>query len=110
MTLDQLLKLIDAGYTKTEIQAMEEFPPADETPADPAPEETPAPEAPAPAQPAPAQPAQNTALQDPILQAINKLTDSIMAHNINQTVAQPAEHSIEDALAAIIAPPKPKDK
>lgn len=106
MKLDQILKLIDAGYTKADIQAMEEFPPADEMPADPAPE-TPE-EVPVTAQPAPETPAQLP--QDAILQALNKLTDSIMQHNINQTVTQPVEHSIDDALAAIIAPPKPKDK
>lgn len=102
MDAKNIIALVNAGYTKTEIEAMEQ-------PADPASE---APEAPAdPADPAPAadpQPADAPAAQpqqDQILQALERLTNSIMQHNLNQTVTQPAEHTVQDALAAIIAPP-----
>ena len=99
MDAKNIIALVNAGYTKAEIDAME-------APADPA---TEAPEA--PADPAPAadpQPAEAPAAQpqhDQILQALERLTNSIMQHNLNQTVAQPAERTVQDALAAIIAPP-----
>lgn len=101
MTLDELITLTKAGYTKEEIQAMT-TPAAPETPAQPA---DPEPETPAaPEKPAePAAPAQN---QDTILEALNRLTNSIINHNINGTVTQPAVRTPEDALAEIIAPPR----
>lgn len=103
LTLDQTLALINAGYTKEEIEA---FKAPDEQPAEPATdtsEET-APKAPE-AQPSQAEPApaQN---QDAILQALERLTNSIMQHNTNGTVIQPAARTPEDALAEIIAPPR----
>ena len=107
MDAKNIIALVNAGYTKAEIDAMEA--PADpateapEAPADPAPAADPQPaEAPA------AQPAEAPAAQpqhDQILQALERLTNSIMQHNLNQTVAQPAERTVQDALAAIIAPP-----
>lgn len=107
MKLDERLALINAGYTKEEIAAFE----TEETPA-PAPAPTPAPEqkqedkpAPKPEQkPAPEQ--TPTPAQDPILEALNRLTNTIIKQNINGTVIQPAERSPEDALAEVIAPPK----
>ena len=107
MDAKNIIALVNAGYTKAEIDAMEA--PADpateapEAPADPAPAADPQPaEAPA------AQPAEAPAAHpqhDQILQALERLTNSIMQHNLNQTVAQPAERTVQDALAAIIAPP-----
>lgn len=103
MTLDERLTLIRAGYTKEEIQAMEQ-PAADPAPeqpaADPAPEQQAADPAPEQQTPAPA--------QDPILAALDRLTNTIISRNINQTVTQPAERTPEDALAEIIAPPNKK--
>lgn len=109
MKLDEILKLIDAGYTKEEIQALEQ--PA----ADPAPEQTepaqpgdpPASKAPA-ADPGQQSPAAQTPPQDPVLEALNRLTNMMIDRNINQTVIQPQTRTTEDALAEIIAPPKPK--
>lgn len=109
LSLDQIFKLIDAGYTKEDIQTFttttpEPAKPAEEAPADPAPspKETSKPKA---AEPQPEQTAQaQPAAQDQILQALERLTNSIMQHNTNSTVIQPAEHSIDDALAEIIAP------
>ena len=115
MDAKNIIALVNAGYTKAEIDAMEA--PADpateapEAPADPAPAADPQPaEAPAaqPAEAPAAQPAEAPAAQpqhDQILQALERLTNSIMQHNLNQTVAQPAERTVQDALAAIIAPP-----
>ena len=54
MTVDQILKLIDAGYTKAEIETMSTAPAADPAPAPETPEQKPNP-SPAPAAaPAPA--------------------------------------------------------
>lgn len=100
MTLDELITLTKAGYTKEDIQAMTS-PAAPETPAEP---EQPA-EPETPAEPAAPAPAQN---QDAILEALNRLTNSIINHNINGTVTQPVTRTPEDALAEIIAPPRKK--
>lgn len=107
MNLDEILKLIDAGYTKADIDAMTAEPAPAEEPAAPEPEQTAEPEAAqAPVQTAePAQP--QTAGQDQILEALNRLTNTIIKSNINSTVIQPAERTTEDALAEIISPPKP---
>lgn len=108
MKLDEILTLIRAGYTKEEIQAMEQ--PA----ADPAPEQTepvqpenPPHDAPA-ADPGQSVPAAQTPPQDPILEALNRLTNMMIDKNINQTIIQPQTRTPEAALAEIIAPPKPK--
>ena len=105
MKLDDILKLIDAGYTKADIDAMT-APAQTAEPAQAAePEKTAEPEAPAQT----AEPAQNqTAGQDQILEALNRLTNTIIKSNINSTVIQPAERTPEDALAEIISPVKPK--
>lgn len=105
MKLDERLALINAGYTKEEIAAFE----TEETPAPtPAPEQTPEDKpAPEPEQkPAPEQTPAPAPAQDTILEALNRLTNTIIKQNINGTVIQPAERSPEDALAEVIAPPK----
>ena len=108
MKVDEILKLINAGYTKADIDAMTAEPTAEPEPAQAAEPETPAqaaePET-APAQTA--EPAQAFG-QDQILDALNRLTNTIIKSNINATVTQPAERTPEDALAEIISPPKPK--
>ena len=103
MELDQIFKLIDAGYTKEEIQALEA--PA----ADPEPEmepETPeAKEAPAAKEePAPVPAAASN--NDQVLQALNRLTDAIMKKNLNVTTAETSQQDPKDILAKVIAPPK----
>ena len=75
MTLAETLELIRAGYSKTDIDALD-------TPADPKPAEP----TPAPADP---KPADNTA----ILDAINKLTAAIQAGNLAHD-KQPTNPSI----------------
>ena len=102
MELEQIVKLIDAGYTKEDIQAFEK-------PADPEPEKEPeAPEAKeAPAakeEPAPVPAATNN---DQILQALNRLTDAIMKKNLNVTTAQSSSpQTTQDILAKVITPPR----
>lgn len=112
MKVDEILKLIDAGYTKADIDAMTAEPAAEPEPAqtaepETAPAQTAEPAAPAPAQAPVAEPAQASG-QDQILDALNRLTNTIIKSNINATVTQPAERTPEDALAEIISPPKPK--
>ena len=102
MTLDEILTLVKAGYTKEEISALETpaAQPAEQSAEQP--KETPA------AQPA-GQPKETPAAQqNEILEALNRLTNSLISKNINQTITQPVERTPEDALAEIIAPPRPK--
>ena len=103
MELDQIFKLIEAGYTKEDIQKLEA--PA----ADPEPEKEPeAPEAKeAPAakeEPAPVPAAASN--NDQVLQALNRLTEAIMKKNLNVTTAETTQQDPKDILAKVIAPPK----
>ena len=103
MELDQIFKLIDAGYTKEDIQKLEA--PA----ADPEPEKEPespeAKEAPAAKEePAPVPAAASG--NDQVLQALNRLTEAIMKKNLNVTTAETTQQDPKDILAKVIAPPK----
>lgn len=103
MELDKIFKLIEAGYTKEDIQKLEA--PA----ADPEPEKEPeAPEAKeAPAakeEPAPVPAAASG--NDQVLQALNRLTEAIMKKNLNVTTAETTQQDPKDILAKVIAPPK----
>ena len=107
MELDQIFKLIDAGYTKEDIQKLEA--PA----ADPEPEKEPespeAKEAPAAKEePAPVPAAASN--NDQVLQALNRLTDAIMKKNLNVTTAETTQQDPKDILAKVIAPPKKETK
>lgn len=106
MKTETILKLIDAGYTKDEIQAMDDFPAEPEAADQPADE----PDQPAATAPAAEEPAVQPAGYDAVLEALNKLTNSIIKSNINTTVVQPPERTVEDALAEIIAPPRPSKR
>lgn len=109
LTLDQRLALIGAGYTKDDIAAFE-TPAEPAEPAEPAaPAEPAEPAEPAQQEPAPAAPAAQGG-QDQILQALERLTNSIMQHNVNGTVQQPPERTVDDMLAEIIAPPRPSKR
>ena len=120
MDAKSIIRLLDAGYTKEEIMAMETVPvhtPAVETPAPvPAPAETPAEvEVPAPTPaptptPAPAPPPTQEQMQpstSDIMREIAKLTLAVQANAIaNSVLPQGGFHqpSAEDALAEIIRP------
>ena len=126
MTIEDILNLTRAGFTKAEIMELvkpapespqnpQEQPqpePQPETPApapepvQPAPESpAPAPAAPAPAAPAPAAPAGPTT-QD-LMAAIQGLTAAVQGFNRNQA-QMPDQHQMtgEDVLAQIIRPPR----
>lgn len=104
MTLDEIMTLVKAGYTKEEIQALQT--PAQS--AQSAPEEAqPAPEQ-KPEEPKEAPAAAVTPQQDAILDALNRLTNTIISHNTNGTILQQPERTVDQALAEIIAPPAKK--
>lgn len=123
-TLEEVITLSRAGFTKQEILMMTGTPapapqPAPEPEPEPqhAPEPAPAPApepTPAPAQPAPA-PAPQPEPQQPsnqdVLAAINSLTAAIQ--NINRNSAQqPGQNRLtgDDVMAGFIRPPKPETK
>ena len=113
MTYDQILDLLNRGMTPADIQALSQIPapaPAPEATPAPAPEATPAlaPEAttaPAP-DPTPA-PAPEWAQQ--LNDSIRLMTNALHANAIMQE-QQPPVHTVtaDEALASIIAPPKPE--
>lgn len=113
-TLDSIIKLIDAGYTKSEIDTLINSPSvkssAEEQPA-PTPEPEPAPSAadPAPA-PEPANEEKPTSTQDAILDYLKQMNANLIKANLNTEYARPAERKPEDILAEIIAPPNAKNK
>lgn len=117
MNQEDILALVRAGFTRSEILAMQ-APAAEPAPAEPQPDPEPAPQPepepapaapqpePAPAAPQPAQPSN----QD-VLAAINSLTAAIQ--NINRNSAQqPGQSRItgDDVMAGFIRPPKPETK
>lgn len=112
-TLDSIIKLIDAGYTKSEIDTLITSPSvssaAEEQPA-PTPEPEPAPPAADP-EPAP-EPAEEEkpSTQDAILDYLKQMNANIVRSNLNQTFARAEERKPEDILAEIIAPPNLKKK
>ncbi len=121
MTLDEIMKLIDAGYTKADIDALTAAAQSADQPTEQAQQDQQASDQPAEQAQQPDPPAvktQTAALptlqpattNDQILDALNKLTETIVRSNINQTVIQPAQRTPEQALAEIIAPPKPEKR
>ena len=103
MKVNDILKLIDAGYTKADIEAMEEVKEAPaEVPAKPAPDPKPAQPA-QPAQPAAeAQPAEAKA--DPVMEELKALRDQVSKMNLAQGAAAiPDEEDLmKKALAKLI--------
>lgn len=115
-TTDQILTLAKAGFTATQIAALNNVggvvtetinpqnpqtqPQLDPTPAMPI---AAAPAAPAPT-PAPT-PAENQATVDDVLAAINGLTTTFQAGMLNAAVQPQQPRTAEDILAEIINPP-----
>ena len=126
MNFDQIMALVNAGYTKAEIDAMQ-TPAADPAPvpaapaADPAPADpTPAPPA-APAQPAPkadnAAPAQQPAQAQPseyqkLEQLLQQFIGVAQSGNLNagMSAGSVPQRSSTDILGAVIAPPQKGQK
>ena len=111
-TLEQITKLIDAGYTKDEIAALFAQEAKEQAPADPKPAQQPQQEAQPQAQPQPAPADQQPAGFEKLDAAINKmneLADGIAKLAIMNS-QQPARESTNDFLAKIINPHYGEDK
>lgn len=100
MTFDQLMKLLDAGFTKAEIMALNGTPAPAPQP-EPEPEPAPAPQPEPEPQPEPAPAPQND--QAAILAKLEELNQTIIRSNINNS-RQPDTESVDDILATIIRP------
>lgn len=106
MTMQEILTLVAAGYTKEDIEKME----APVAPEAPAPTPDPEPAAPAPipdpAPAAPAAPADNEPTMRDLMQSMAKLTSAIQANAIAQSVVPGGNQgpTAEDAIAQIIRP------
>lgn len=103
MTYDQILNLLNQGFTPADVMALQQAPAPDPAP-DPAPAPAPDP-APTPApQPDPA-----PAWAEELNQSIKLMTNAMHANAIMQQ-QQPAPKQItaDEALANIIQPPKPE--
>lgn len=102
MTFEQLMKLLDAGFTKQEIMALNGTPaPAPQPEPKPDPKTAPAPQPDPEPQPDPAPAPQND--QAAILAKLEELNQTIIRSNINNS-RQPETESVDDILATIIRP------
>ena len=90
MKVNEVIKLLDAGYTREEIQKMEaekpEEKPEEKSEEKPKPEET---------KPKPEE------KQDPVLAELQKLTKAVYAMNVMSS-EQPTQKSADDALAELM--------
>ena len=116
MTVTEIMKLLDAGYTKEEISALEA--PAPEPKAKPEPAPAPDAEPKAKPEPAPAPDAEPKAKPEPapapdaeptladVLKQMARLTATIQANALAQTQinGQPKQPTAEDMIAQIIRP------
>ena len=122
MNFEQVIALVNAGYTKAEIEAMQ-TPAADPAPvpaapaADPAPvDPTPAPPVPAPKtdnaapaqQPAQAQPSEYQRLEQLLQQFIGVAQGGNL--NAGMSAGSVPQRSSTDILGAVIAPPQKGQK
>ena len=111
MTIDQIMKLLDAGYTKEEIATLTSDPePAPEVKPEPAtePEVKTDPE-PVPPAPEPEPAADQTGARlDALEKSIASLIKTIQVSNVNnkniQTLPNDSTKIVDDAMASIIRP------
>ena len=101
MTIDDVLTLAKAGYTRDEIAQMLQPAPTDPAPADPAPAD-PAPADPAPADPAPADPQkeQTPAWAQALSESLAALTKAVQTNNAMHDEQPPAP--AQSALDAVL--------
>ena len=107
MTVDEVLKLIDAGFTKADIETMNSGKPVEPEPStepEPQPVKT---ELPDKSAPGPAEDP-NAARYAELLQAMQQLTGAIQADNIRRSNNKDVpELSAEEIMAEVLTP-KPK--
>lgn len=108
MELNDILKLVNAGYTRADIEAMTAAP-AD-PPADPEPEPSPEPAQPDP-EPAPA-PAVNDERYDRLEKLLTTLIGAQQGMNVNADIgaADVNKRTPEQILGSVIAPPRKESK
>lgn len=122
MDFNQIIALVNAGYTKAEIDAMQ-APAADPAPVPAAPAADPAPADPTPAPPVPAQhtdnaaPAQQPAPAQPseyqkLEQLLQQFIGVAQGGNLNagMNAGNVPQRSSTDILGAVIAPPQKGQK
>lgn len=120
MNFDQIMALVNAGYTKAEIDAMQ-APAADPAPVPAAPAADPAPADPTPAPPAQhtdnAAPAQQPAQAQPseyqkLEQLLQQFIGVAQSGNLNagMNAGNVPQRSSTDILGAVIAPPQKGQK
>lgn len=117
MNFEQVIALVNAGYTKAEIDAMQ-TPAADPAPVPAAPAADPAPVDPTPAQqtdnaapaqqPAPAQPSEYQKLEQLLQQFIGVAQGGNL--NAGMSAGSVPQRSSTDILGAVIAPPQKGQK
>lgn len=110
MKPEEVLALVNAGYTKAEIEQMSNPAPAPEPVPAPAPEPVPAP-APTPA-PAPAPESGNAEILSAIKALENRFTAAMQAASLSAAMLNnpPAGDTLESVMAQIIQPTPPKSK
>ena len=97
MTLDQIIKLLDAGYTKADIEAMQA--PAQPAAAEPEPQkETPAPAEKPEEKKTGSEPVKDTA-GEAMLQELRDLKKAVYAMNIMNSSQPGQPESVDDILA-----------
>lgn len=113
MELNEIFKLIDAGYTKADIEALTAQPaPADPEPAQADPEPTPAPEPAPDPEPAPA-PANNDDRYERLEKLLTTLIGAQQGQNINADIGTAGavnQRTPEQILGQVIAPPRKESK
>ena len=89
MNVEQIIKMIDAGYTKEEIEKMTQPEPNPE----PEPKTEPKPE------PEPKTEPKQEPVNDPVLKELQDLKKAVYAMNIMQSSQPPKSESVDDILA-----------
>lgn len=87
MNVEQIIKMIDAGYTKEEIEKMTQPEPEPEPKTEQEPKQEPEPK-----------PQPKTA-EDPVLKELQDLKKAVYAMNIMQSSQPPKSESVDDILA-----------
>lgn len=113
MDLKDIMKLVDAGFTKDDITALTA--PAGAAPAQvtEAPEEAVKEDIPTDQTPVKEtqMPANQSDQMAQLIKAMEEMSNRIVSHNINQTVTDGAPaRSVEDILAEVINPPRKEGK
>lgn len=97
MNVEQIIKMIDAGYTKEEIEKMTQ--PEPEPKAEPEPEPKTEPKQEPKPEPKQEPKQEPKAADDPVLKELQDLKKAVYAMNIMQSSQPPKSESVDDILA-----------